>query len=176
MSMGLIDKDGWTEQNQILTPSFEVDTNADGLADNWALDNVPVCAMETIIVLNGCKSQKVTTDAAYEGIFQSGMVAPAGTTKATAYAWICRPAAGSDIRVVLYDNTAAVARDTQLFSTAGWQTQVVGANTWYRVVVSSNAIVAGNSHSLYISVSALTATIFYVDKAYLKWGQTTPSG
>lgn len=156
--------------NEILTPSFEVDTNADGLADNWNIVGAPVCAMESTIVLNGCKSQKVTTDVVNEGIQSALMAAPAGTTKAVAYAWVCRPAAGSDIRLRMYDDTAAVVKDTQLFSTAGWQTKIVGANTWYRVVVSSSAIVAGNNYKLLIDVTAATPTVFYTDMAFWKWG------
>ena len=159
--------------NRILTPSFEVDSNADGLADNWTAYNVPVCAMENTIVLNGSKSQKVTTDAANEGIHSAVVVPPAGTTKAVAYVWLCRPAAGSDILVMLYDN-AAGAKDTKFLSTGGWQTKVVGGNTWYRIVVSSNAIVAGNNHMLHIWSTAATPTVFYVDMAFLEWGTITP--
>lgn len=158
--------------NEILTPSFEVDTDADGLADNWTkILAGTVCAMESTIVLNGCKSQEITTDAAGEGIRGPTLVAPAGTTQAVAYAWICRPAAGSDIEVALYDVTAGwVARDIKLLSAGGWQTKVIGGNTWYRIVVSSNAIVAGNTHCLQICAIALTATVFYVDMTFLKWG------
>lgn len=161
---------GYLDTNKILNPSFEVDTNADGLADNWTLAGAPVCVIESTIVLDGCRSQKMTTDAA-EGIYCPGyLVAPAGTTKAVAYAWVCRPAAGSDILVQLVDSTAGVARDAKLLSAGGWQTKVAGGNTWHRIVVSSNAIVAGNTHYLVTQALDATPTVFYVDMAFLKWG------
>lgn len=160
-------------RNEILTHSFEVDTDADGRADDWLEWSAPVFAMETSIVLQGSKSQKITTDALDEGIYQTGMVAPAGTTKAVAYAWVCRPAAGADIKINLYDVTASALRDQQLLSTGGWEEKTVGGYTWYRIVVSSNAIVAGNNHRIMILVKAATATVYYVDLAFWKWGTNT---
>jgi len=132
-------------------------------------------AIETTIVLHGCDSQKVTTDAANEGIESTVMVAPAGTTKAVAYAWICRPAAGSDIRVIMRDTTAGVDKDTNLFSTPGLASAPAkdGANTFYRVWVYSNAIVAGNDHELWVESVDATATVFYVDKCFWKWDTTS---
>lgn len=165
--------------NKLLTPSFKVDSNADGLADNWAQVGTPTTTIEPTIVLHGCQSQKVVTDAiTQEGIAQVGLIAPAGTTKAVAYAWIYRQEPGDNIAVRLYDATAAVFRDTQKYDTAGWLTaQDALGNTWKRVVVSSNAIVAGNQHYLYIirlAGDATQITTFYVDKAWWGWHRTTP--
>jgi len=163
----------WGADNALKNPSFEEDSNGDGVADNWAALGSPVLAMESTIVLHGGKSQKITTDAASEGIASGTMIAPAGTTQAVAYAWVCRPASGADIRVVLRDTTAGASKDYHDLSEGGWQTRVVGANTWYRIVVSSSAIVAGNNHQLWIQVTGATATVFYTDKAFWKWGTTT---
>lgn len=161
--------------NVIKTPSFERDSDDDGLADHWDYYAGTAVAMESTVVLEGNKSQEVITNAVSEGIYHSfvyPIVAPSGVTEAVAYAWVCRPAAGSDIRVRLRDHTDSVDRDTKLLSDGDWRTEVVGGYTWYRIVVSSSAIVPENSHRLYIEVTTDTATTFYVDKTFWKWGTT----
>ena len=145
--------------------------------DDVSIRSAPVLAIETTIVLQGCDSQKITTDAANEGIESSVMTAPAGVTSAVAYAWICRPAAGSDIRVILRETTGGGGDiATALLDTGGWQTADAkdGVNTFSRVVVSSAAgITPANTYELWIESTAAAATIFYVDKCFWKWGTVT---
>lgn len=163
--------------NELKNPSFEVDSNADGLADNWVKIEAPTYTMESTIVLHGAKSQKiVTANVASEGVYQAGLVPPAGTTKAVAYVWFHRVEPGNNLQVWLRDNTAGVNRDIQGYNTAGWLTaQDAQGNTWKRVVVSSSAIVAGNNHHIHIRCQKAThVTTFYCDKAFWLWGTTTP--
>lgn len=161
--------------NEIFCASFEEDGNGDGQADAWTVWLAPVTSMETTIVLQGCYSQQVDTNAANEQIVSSDFVAPAGCTTAVAYAWICRPAAGSDVVVELWDVTVGVGRGQALFSTPGWDTALAkdGINTFYRVAVSSNTIVAGNTYHLTVGSAAVDATTFYVDKCFWLWNVTT---
>jgi len=49
-----------------------------------------------------------------------------------------------------------------------------GINTFYRVVVSSNAIVPTNNHQLWIYSVTDAVTTFYVDETFWKWCTTTP--
>ncbi|HUV74816.1 MAG TPA: hypothetical protein VMW79_10940 [Anaerolineae bacterium] len=164
--------------NEIYCPGLEEDGNADGLADNWNLVNVPTCTMESAIVLQGFYSQKVVTrNMIGDGIQGDVFVAPAGVTTCIAYAWIARPAAPpSDIIVELYDSTAPAVRGSALYDTGGWDeaTAKDGATTFYRVEVAVAAgIVPANNHRLRIRNTQDTSTTFYVDKAYWKWDTIT---
>ena len=162
--------------NEIYCPGFEEDGNADGTADQWTALNAPVLTMESTIVLQGFYSQQVDTNAANEGLYSTVAVAPAAVTTAIAYAWICRPAAGTNITVQVWDSTAGAERGHAHFDTAGWPTATAkdGTNTFKRVAVPVAAgIVPGANHVLRIFSDAATVTTFYVDKAYLKWDTTT---
>lgn len=163
--------------NEIYCPGMEEDGNADGLADNWALLNVPTATMEDTIVLQGFYSQKlVTRNLIGDGIQSDAFAAPAASTSCIAYAWIARPAAGSDIIVEVYDSTAPGVRGSALYDTGGWDEALAkdGVTTFYRVEVPVAAgIVGGNNHRMRIYNTAATATTLYVDKCYLKWDTTT---
>jgi len=147
--------------------------------DDVSIRSAPVLAIETTTVLHGCDSQKVTTDAANEGIESAAIIAPDWTPNlqsAVAYAWICRPAAGSDITVTIQETVGAPGAIAHSHLDAGgWQTAVgKGGQTWSRVVVSSAAgITEGSTYELWIAVTAATGTVFYVDKCFWKWGTTT---
>lgn len=158
--------------NEIFCPSFEEDGDANGRADDWTALNVPTLTMESTIVLHGCDSQKVVTRAAVgDGIKSTVITAPAGVTSAVCYAWIARPAAGSDIIVQLYEEGVGVTASA-LYNTAGWDeaTGKDGVTTFYRVEVSSAAgIVPAATYSMRIYNTVDTVTTFYVDKCYWKW-------
>jgi len=140
--------------------------------DDVSIRSAPVLAIEETIVLHGRRSQKVTTDAANEGIESAVMTAPVGVTNAVAYAWICRPAAGSDIRVIMRETSGAGADiDSVLFDTGGWPTQKAkdGVNDFFRLQVFSAAgITPGNTYELWIEATGAAATVFYVDKCFWK--------
>jgi len=163
--------------NEIYCPSFE--ENQAGRADNWAARpgaGHPTLAIENTIILHGCDSQKLTTDAANEGIESTVTSKVLNQNSAVAYAWICRPAAGSDIRVIMRDTLNNNDRAVALFSTAGWQTATSkdGINTFYQVVVSSSTLPNPlATYELWIESTAAAATVFYVDKCFWKWGTTT---
>jgi len=161
--------------NEIYCPSFEEDGNADGTADNWTALNVPVLAMETTIVLHGCDSQKVTTNMVGEGIASTTMVAPAAPANdAVAYAWVCRPAAGTDIIAVLRDTSVGADRATATFNAATTTATGKSGQTWKRLeLIATNNIVPTNNHQLWVYSVADTVTDWYVDKCFWKWDTTT---
>jgi len=136
-------------------------------------------SLESTIVLHGCDSQKFTTNAANERIESEPTIAPDWTPNlqsAVAYAWICRPAAGSDITVTIQETVGAPGPIAHSHLDAGgWQTAVgKGGQTWSCVVVSTAAgITEGSTYELWIEVTAVTGTVFYVDKCFWKWGTTT---
>lgn len=164
-------------QNEIYCPGLEEDGNADGLADNWVILNAPTLTMESTLVLQGFYSQKIVTGAFISrGIQSATFVAPAGTTSAVCYAWLCRPAAGSNIIVELYDVTTPAVVASALYDTAGWQTETAkdGTSIFKRVVVSSAAgIVAGRTYRMRIYNTVDTGATYYVDKCFWKWGTAT---
>jgi hypothetical protein len=133
--------------------------------------------MEATIVLQGFYSQKLVTGAfANRGIQSATFVAPAGTTAAVCYAWIARPAAGSNIQVDLYDVTGGAIVASALYNTAGWDTELAkdGTTTFKQVVVSSAAgIIAGRTYRLRIFNTVDTGATYYVDKCFWKWGTAT---
>jgi len=160
--------------NEIYCPSFEEDCNGDNLADTWSQRGAgPVFGFETTIALHSCHSQKITSANAAEGIESANIVAPAGVTEAVAYAWVCRPAAGSDIRATLRDTSLNISRDTALLSAATVTATGKSGQTWYRLDLSSNAIVPANNHELWLEATAAGATVWYVDKCFWLWGTTT---
>lgn len=160
--------------NEIYCPSFEEDGDGNGTADDWGPLGASVLALESTIVLHGCYSQKVTTDAAWEGITNIIIVAPAAPANdAIAYVWVCRPAAGTDIRADLQDTTAGVSRATADYSTAT-TIVTVGGYEWRRLeLIATNTIVPANNHQLWIYALSDTVTDWYVDKAFWKWDTTT---
>lgn len=155
--------------NEIYCPSFE--ENADSgapneLADNWTLVATPTPTWESTIVLHGCYSQKLVTDAVNEGVESTAFPSGATNRTAVAYAWIHR-SAGGEIRVQMREG--GVTRAEALFSTAGWETATGkdGASTWYRVVISGTMPNNAN-HTLRI-IADDAATTLYVDKCYWEW-------
>jgi hypothetical protein len=132
--------------------------------------------MESTIVLQGFYSQKIVTGAFISrGIQSATFVAPVGTTSAVCYAWLCRPAAGSNIIVELYDVTTPAVVASALYDTAGWDTETAkdGIRIFKRVEVSSAAgIVAGRTYRMRIYNTVNTGATYYVDKCYWKWGTT----
>jgi len=156
--------------NEIYCPSFE--ENADSgtpneVADNWTLVATPTPDWEDTIVLHGCRSQKLVTDAVNEGIQSTAFPSGAAGRNAVAYAWIYRPA-GGEVRLQMYETGVAI-RGEAFLSTPGWQTATGkdGASTWYRVVVSGTMPNNANHHLVIIADDA--ATTFYVDKCYWEW-------
>jgi len=165
-------------ENYLGNPHFE-QGDITGLAKKWYEVGTPTTTLDTTTYLIGTQSQKIVTGTAGSDGIVSDAVS-AAETSGVAYAWIYK-ASGDDITVILWDSTASVSRASAKYSTAGWATKTgANGNTWKRVVVSSDSLVSGNNHVLYVerySTDATQATTFYVDQCYLELGtSTTPTG
>lgn len=160
----------------LLSPDFEVDSNADGLADNWTAVGPPVALTMSTTALQGLYSQQVVTNLNLQGLFSTSMIAPAGIDDAVAYIWMLRTAGASDIRAQIRDTTAGVTRAVTSYNAATVTALDKLGNTWYQLrLIASGNIIPGNNHQLQVYSLAAGATTWLADKAYWKWGTTTIS-
>jgi len=159
--------------NEIRCPSFEEDGEADGVADLWDARGVPnTLDMASGRALNGYYSQRLIGLAANLGIESAVITAPAAVTDAIAYVWVSCDAPTGDLRAIMRDTTLNIDRAVALFSTS--VTTAVGRHgfTWRRLELDSAAIVPASTHELWIETTTNDADIWFLDKAFWKWGTT----
>lgn len=149
--------------NMASDPIFEVDTNADGLADDWGVYNFGsgtiVPSLDSTVVWAGVSSQKIlfggNTPSSWKGIDQAGIAVKNGQVY-TLSAW-------------LY---ASVAMTGDLYTPYGQVTWSIPANTWTRVSGQITATADNSNIDFIVRAGTPTAGTFWVGHAQMELGSS----
>lgn len=160
------------------SPNFNEDSDADGLADGWAVIGTPTATINTGQYLIGGSSQQIVTDASTSEGFQSASAYTASAgTQAVFYIWM-RAGSGDPITMALLDGSSVQiaskvhtpGAETGYDKTA---TDNLGL-TWYRYVMSGTNVNANfRVFVRRLNTDATQITTFRVNGAYLQTGTTT---
>lgn len=155
--------------NLVLNPSFELDTNADGLADNWTEVLTPSTAIAAQYKIYGRRSQRVIEAAADQsGIQSDDMTTVVGTRyTASVYLYIAtknvtglaNPGGTSGIAVQLRDTGGTVLASATLTSPT---------DQWVRVEATGIAISTATHIRIVIATVPVQANAFFVSAAQLE--------
>lgn len=153
--------------NQLLTPAFDSDANADGVADNWILytfggsDPVPVAALQTLnpFAFFGTKSQQLswTSNAGWKGVRQVNTMLVSGQ-QYTLSAWV-RSDNGGNINLYITDPTNPVSNTT------------ISADIWTRVTLTFTATSSQMTADVYVRADAAADTL-WIGHIQLELGAT----
>jgi len=160
-----------TLENWLLTPHFEEDGNADGLADNWTESGTPTTTLDTDTYLCGSQSQKVVTDTAgTDGIYADTVYCSGNQGDSfVAYAWVYK-ASGDEVTLDVVGDVSG-SLGTATYSAATTTATGEGNNTWYRLEVTGTVGASDTTLTFRVerlSGDAAAATTYYVDKCYLQ--------
>ena len=162
------------------SPHFIEDTDADGLADGWALVGAPTVSIDTDVWLIGGQSQEVNANGAASRGIETDAI-NVSNAFVIAYCWIAQAGGGSETKVEIYNSSDAVSEasvtlDPGVTSTYDrtFEGNGTDALTWYRVVLS--ATVSGALKNVHLRITSVgAADIFNVDGAYMRTDTSAPA-
>lgn len=171
--------------NTVLNPSFEADSNSDGLCDNWVeLDTVNTTTVRSSKhVRTGTRSQKVTVaDAATAaaGIEQT-ITAPVGVAVRVGASIYVEE--GSGVVLQLYDvtNSVVIQQSNPVWTLSGHGSPLKFSNVTFEVSADDLLASLGSlkirivvPDELAVSSASYGSSIFYVDDVFTYFGDDPP--